>query len=112
LEDAGLTDRSGTKSRYGVAFASGLGINRLEDFQKWVAADKKFDVVKFGKEHSQVHRESIIRNNSNRTAALIASKFGFLGTNCTVTSGLWLRHPGSWDRYRTAAGGNDLMMVG
>ena len=61
----------GSRSRYGVAFASGLGINRLEDIQKWVGADRKFDVVRFGKEYSQVHRESIIRNNSNRTAALV-----------------------------------------
>ena len=113
LEDAGLTDRSGTKSRYGVAFASGLGINRLEDLQKWVATDKKFDVVKFGKEHSQVHRESIIRNNSNRTAALIASKFGFLGTNCTITSACASGTQAAGIGFRTVQQGEaDVMMVG
>jgi 3-oxoacyl-[acyl-carrier-protein] synthase II len=113
LEDAGLTDRSGTRSRYGVAFASGLGINRLEDLQKWVTADREFDVVKFGKEHSQVHRESIIRNNSNRTAALIASEFGFSGTNCTITSACASGTQATGVGYRTVQQGEaDVMMVG
>jgi 3-oxoacyl-[acyl-carrier-protein] synthase II len=113
LEDAGLSDRSGTRSRYGVAFASGLGINRLEDLQKWVTADKKFDVVKFGKEHSQVHRESIIRNNSNRTAALVASKFGFSGFNCTITSACASGTQAAGIGYRTVQLGEaDVMMMG
>jgi 3-oxoacyl-[acyl-carrier-protein] synthase II len=113
LEDAGLTDRSGTRSRYGVAFASGLGINRLEDLQKWVTADRKFDVVKFGKEHSQTQRESIIWNNSNRTAALIASEFGFSGTNCTITSACASGTQATGVGYRTVQQGEaDVMMVG
>jgi 3-oxoacyl-[acyl-carrier-protein] synthase II len=86
LEDADLLSDPGPKDRSGVILASGLGINRLEDVQRWVGTDKKFDVIRFGREYSQVHRESIIRNNSNRTAALISSKFGFLGMNATVTS--------------------------
>ncbi len=113
LEDAGLTDHAGLRSRYGVVFASGLGINRLEDLQKWVTADKKFDVVKFGKEHSQVHRESIIRNNSNRTSALVASKFGFSGTNCTITSACASGTQAAGIGYRTVQQGEaDVMMVG
>ena len=113
LEDASLTDHPGLRSRYGVVFASGLGINRLEDFQKWVGAEKKFDVVKFGKEYAQVHRESIIRNNSNRTAALVASKFGFLGTNCTVTSACASGTQAAGIGYRTVQQGEmDVVMVG
>ena len=113
LEDAGLADHTGLRSRYGVAFASGLGINRLEDFQKWAAADKTFDVVKFGKEHSQVRKESIIRNNSNRTAALVASKFGFLGTNCTVTSACASGTQAAGIGYHKVQQGEmDVMMVG
>jgi 3-oxoacyl-[acyl-carrier-protein] synthase II len=86
LEDAGLLEDRGSHDRYGVLLASGLGINRLEDIQTWTGDDKTFDVVRFGKECSQVHRESIIRNNSNRTAALVSSKFGLCGMNATVTS--------------------------
>jgi len=86
LEDAGLKNDPGPRDRYGVVMASGLGINRLEDIHRWITTDKQFDVVRFGKEYDQTHRESIMRNNSNRTAALIADKFNLHGLNCTVTS--------------------------
>src|SRR3972149_3588472 len=86
LEDAGLLGGSEPSARHGVVFASGLGINRLEDLQRWMARERRFDTVRFGKEHRGVHRESIIRNNSNRTAVLISHRFGLLGINATVTS--------------------------
>jgi 3-oxoacyl-[acyl-carrier-protein] synthase II len=86
LEDAGLNNDFGPRDRYGVILASGLGINRLEDIERWMTADQGFDVVRFGKEVRQVHRESIMRNNSNRTATLVAAKFKLHGLNCTVTS--------------------------
>ena len=86
LEDADLRNDAGPRDRYGVILASGLGINRLEDIQRWITADRRFDVVRFGKEVHQMQRESIMRNNSNRTAALIAGKFNLHGLNCTVTS--------------------------
>jgi 3-oxoacyl-[acyl-carrier-protein] synthase II len=86
LQDARLHHDLGSRNRYGVVLASGLGINRLEDLQRWVDADRRFDLIRFGKEYPEVHRESILRNNSNRTSALISRKFGFLGINCTVTT--------------------------
>ncbi|MBI4697595.1 MAG: beta-ketoacyl-[acyl-carrier-protein] synthase family protein, partial [Nitrospirae bacterium] len=73
-------------SRYGVVLAAGLGINRLEDVQKWATSDGKFDYLRFGKEYKEVHKESIMRNNANRPSSLIAKKFGFHGTNCTITT--------------------------
>jgi len=113
LEDAGLLSESGPKGRYGVVLASGLGINRLEDIQRWIGTDRKFDVIRFGKEYPQVHRESIIRNNSNRTAALISSKFGFLGMNCTVTSACASATQAVGIGYRTIQRGEaDVMAVG
>ena len=86
IEDADLFKARGSRDRYGVVLASGLGINRLEDIQMWVKDRASFDVARFGQEYTQVQAESIIRNNSNRTAALVSSKFGLTGVNCTVTS--------------------------
>ena len=86
LEDAGLLGGMEPRPRHGVVLASGIGINRLEDIQRWMDRERRFDTLRFGRECSQVHRESVIRNNSNRTAALIGRRFGLLGLNATVTS--------------------------
>jgi 3-oxoacyl-[acyl-carrier-protein] synthase II len=86
IEDANLLEARGSRDRYGVVLASGLGINRLEDFQPWVGVDRRFDLVRFGMEDERVRGESIIRNNSNRTAARVATRFGLNGMNGTVTS--------------------------
>jgi 3-oxoacyl-(acyl-carrier-protein) synthase len=86
LEDAGACSLEGDRYRSGVSLASGLGINRLEDVDRWVGDDRRFDVRRFGREMAEVHRESHIRNNSHRTSALIASLFGLRGINATVTA--------------------------
>jgi 3-oxoacyl-[acyl-carrier-protein] synthase II len=89
LEDSSLLGNAaapGGRDRYGVILASGLGINPLEDIQSWVGADRKFDFARFALEIEKVRRESILRNNSNRTAALISTRFGLRGINGTVTS--------------------------
>lgn len=86
LEDADLLRDCAPRNRYGVILASGLGINRLEDLHPWIGANRNFDLVRFGKESEGVQRESILRNNSNRTAALVSARFGFHGLNGTVTS--------------------------
>jgi len=86
LEDADLLKDSGPRDRYGVILASGLGINRLEDIHPWIGVDRNFDHLRFGKEDEKVRRESIIRNNSNRTAALVSARFRLHGINGTVTS--------------------------
>jgi 3-oxoacyl-[acyl-carrier-protein] synthase II len=86
LEDAGLLGGMEPRPRHGVVLASGIGINRLEDIQRWMDGDRRFNMVRFGRECYRTHPESIIRNHSNRSAALISRRFGFLGMNATVTS--------------------------
>jgi len=85
LNDAGFVGNENS-SRYGVIMAAGLGINRLEDIQHWANKDNTFDVRRFGSELSDIHKESIIRNNSNRPSALIADRFGLSGYNSTITT--------------------------
>lgn len=86
FDDSALTEGYGDRERYGVALASGIGINRLEDIARWIGKDHTFDMIRFGKELPEVHRESIIRNPSHRPSALIGKKFGLLGMNTTVTA--------------------------
>jgi 3-oxoacyl-[acyl-carrier-protein] synthase II len=86
LGDAGLESFTGERGRFGVLLAAGLGINNLEDIRKWVAAPGGFDHARFSRECRRVSRDSLLRNDSNRPAALIASRFGLGGYNATVTS--------------------------
>jgi 3-oxoacyl-[acyl-carrier-protein] synthase II len=86
LHDAGLLNNDVKIKNCGVILAAGLGINRLEDIQRWTGEDGKFDYQKFGRECGMLHRESAMRNNSNRPTALIAKKFGLYGHNSTITS--------------------------
>lgn len=119
LKDAGMLDCRDNRERYGVTLAAGLGINRTEDIQKWLGRDGAFDFARFGKEYRLAHQESIIRNNSNRPAALIAKKFGLHGNNCTITTacasgtqavGLGYRAVQRGDADLIAAGGADSMI--
>ncbi len=86
FRDACMNFESGLRTRYGVALASGLGINRVEDIHGWLGPGKEFDYSRFSREFNRVHRESIMRNNSSRPAALISQKFGLHGINATVTT--------------------------
>jgi len=119
LKDAGMLDFPGDRQRYGVVLAAGLGINRLEDIQRWADKQGTFDYSKFGMEYKMVHHESLIRNNSNRPAALIAKRFKLNGNNCTVTTacasgtqaiGLGYRTIQSGDTDMVVAGGADSMI--
>ena len=86
---AGCGTRNGVaedRSRFGAAVGAGLGVNRLEDISRWLTAGKKFDPARFAAELGRVERESIIRNNSNAAAALIAARFALKGINVTITS--------------------------
>ena len=113
IEDADLLNAQGSRDRYGVVLASGLGINRLEDIQPWVGVDRKFDLVRFGREDERVQGESIIRNNSNRTAARLATQFGFNGLNATVTSACASGTQAVGIGYRAIQRGEaDVMAVG
>ncbi|MEW6713771.1 MAG: beta-ketoacyl-[acyl-carrier-protein] synthase family protein [Nitrospirota bacterium] len=86
LNDAGLLNNDVSMKECGIIFASGLGINRLEDIQRWTGDDGKFDYQKFGRECGMLHIESAMRNNSNRPSSLIAKMFGLYGHNSTITS--------------------------
>ncbi len=119
LRDAEFFDYHRNKDRFGVILAAGLGINRLEDIQRWVNREEQFDFLQFGKEYRKVHKESIMRNNSNRPSALISKRFGLNGTNCTVTSacasatqaiGIGYRSVSRGDADLIVAGGADSMI--
>jgi 3-oxoacyl-[acyl-carrier-protein] synthase II len=86
FSDAGLFAPAKNHLRFGVCLAAGLGIWALEDLYRWALPQGRFDVVSFSREFEQVSRESMIRNLSNRPAALIARRWGFGGLNCTITS--------------------------
>jgi len=119
LKDAGMLDFPGKSERYCVVLAAGLGINRPEDIQRWADKHGTFDHIKFGKEYDMVHRESLVRNNSNRPAALIARRFKLRGNNCTITTacasgtqaiGIGYRAIKSGDADVVVAGGADSMI--
>lgn len=119
LKDSNLLNLQGCRRRYGTILAAGLGINRLEDIQRWVDAETGFDFYRFGKQYGDVHRESIVRNNSNRPAALISRRFGLNGRNCTVSSacasstqaiGLGYRSVKRGDSDLVVCGGADSMI--
>ncbi len=86
LEDAGLAEGGGDRGRWGVSLASGIGINRPEDIARWADGDGGFDYVRFARELEMLHRESMLRHPTHRTAALIARKWGLGGINRTTTT--------------------------
>ena len=119
LKDAGISEIKERRDRYGVAFASGLGVNCLEDVLRWKDKDGKFDLLRFGQEYRQVHAASLMRNNASRAAALIADRAGFHGMNCTVTTacasgtqaiGAGFRAVQRGDLDMVIAGGADSML--
>ena len=119
LEDARLPADYGKRERYGVVLAAGAGINRLEDIHRWIRSDLRFDFSRFGRECREVRPESIMRNNSQRPAALIAQRHGLYGINQTVTSacasatqavGLGFRAIQRGDADLVAVGGADSMI--
>lgn len=86
LKDSGLDDFDGSRERFGVYQAAGLGVNCLEDVSGWMSPDGKFDCPAFGRDLEKVSRESMVKNNSHRPSALIARRFGMHGPSSTVTS--------------------------
>jgi 3-oxoacyl-(acyl-carrier-protein) synthase len=118
LEDAGLEkmtagDFAVKGNRAGVILAAGLGINRLEDIQRWVNSEKQFDYYRFNREYREVHKESIIKNNSNRPSGLIAEKFGLKGYNATITTACASATQAIGTAFRSIARGDtDVMVAG
>ncbi|MBF0539047.1 MAG: beta-ketoacyl-[acyl-carrier-protein] synthase family protein [Nitrospirae bacterium] len=86
LADANLLEQPGQRWRMGVSLAAGLPINRLEDVAQWLTPQGQFDIAQFGRQCSQVQKDSIMRNNSNRAAAVVARRLQLWGPNCTVTT--------------------------
>jgi 3-oxoacyl-[acyl-carrier-protein] synthase II len=111
LDDAAIMNNAGNTSRCGVIFAAGLGINRLEDIERWTGTNGTFNYARFGREYSMVHRESIMKNNSHRASALIAKKFGLHGNNATITSACASATQAIGIGYRMIQRGEADMMV-
>ncbi|MBF0464037.1 MAG: beta-ketoacyl-[acyl-carrier-protein] synthase family protein [Nitrospirae bacterium] len=86
LEDAVLLPFSGNRWRFGTVLAAGAPVNRLEDIYCHVSTGKKFDYESYLQITKEIHQESMLKNNSNRAAALIAKKFNLNGVNATVTT--------------------------
>lgn len=119
LRDAGVPETGADRYRYGVSLAAGLGVNRIEDIQHWLDSNRHFDYARFSREYRQVAGDSIIRNNSNRPAALIAERFGLNGFSSTVTTacasatqaiGIGFRAVQRGDADLIVAGGADSMI--
>jgi 3-oxoacyl-[acyl-carrier-protein] synthase II len=119
LSDAGLEKDAVDRERFGVVLAAGLGINNLEDVQRWTRGSREFDYPRFGEEHGTVSKESIMRNNSHRPAALIAETFKLRGPSKTVTTacasatqalGIGFRAIQRGEADVMAAGGADSMI--
>jgi 3-oxoacyl-[acyl-carrier-protein] synthase II len=107
-----ITQNSKLKTdRFGVTLAAGLGLNRLEDIQNWISKDNTFDYGSFGRNYKDVHRESLIKNNSHRPSALIAQKFGLKGYNSTITTACASASQAIGTAYRAVRRGDADMMV-
>jgi len=111
LRDAAAINPNGDRGRYGVSLAAGLGINRLEDLQRWIKNRNEFDLFLFGQEYAAVHRESIIKNNSNRASTRVAQEFGLGGPNLTVTTACASATQAIGTAYRTIVREEADMMV-
>jgi 3-oxoacyl-[acyl-carrier-protein] synthase II len=111
LNDAGFDNYEKSRDRCGVALAAGLGINRLEDIQRWLHNDREFDIVRFSREYKDMHGESLMKNNANRPPALIARRFGLMGYNLTITTACASASQAIGVAYRAIRRGDADMMV-
>jgi len=113
LKDAGLNQDNQYSNRFGVAFAAGLGITRLEDVKNFINKNGEFDFEQFGKKYTDTRKESVVRNNSNRPASLIARKFKLKGANYTISSACAAATQAAGIAYKTIQRGEaDLMVAG
>jgi 3-oxoacyl-[acyl-carrier-protein] synthase II len=85
-KDAGLERQALDRHRCGVVLAAGLGIDNLEDLQRWTDTEGRFDYGRFARQAQQVSVDSLMRNPSNRPTTLIARHLGLGGLNATITS--------------------------
>ncbi len=111
MKDAGLDKHDGERGRFGVTLAAGLGINRLQDIQRWINDEGGFDYLRFAKECKGVQNESLMKNNSNRPSALIAGRFGLRGYNSTITTACASATQAIGTAFRAIRRGDADMMV-
>lgn len=84
LAMAGLTP--GEHERAGVILGAGPGANRIEDVDRYLAADGSFDAAAFGRGIDELQPESLIRHGAEQPAARIAGAFGIGGPVHAVTT--------------------------
>ena len=113
LDDSGFRPEEGAPGRCGVMLAAGAPINRPEDINPWITPDGGFDSRRFGQEYAQVHRESIMRNNTHRASGLVASRLGLGGLNGTIISACASATQALGLAFRSIQRGeSDLMLAG
>src|SRR5512136_2310429 len=111
--DAAFSEGTIAHGRAGVALASEIGVSRLEDVGRWVDPDRTFNLLRFSRELSAVHPESLMRHVSHRPASLIATKYRFSGMNATVTAACASANQAIGIGYRAIQRGDaDIMAVG
>jgi 3-oxoacyl-[acyl-carrier-protein] synthase II len=111
--DAAISEGTIEYGRAGVALASEIGVSRLEDVGRWVDPDRTFNLLRFSRELSAVHPESLMRHVSHRPASLIATKYRFSGMNATVTAACASANQAIGIGYRAIQRGDaDIMAVG
>jgi len=110
LADAGVT---GGGRRHGVVLGAGLGIVPLADLARWLDADGRFDEERLAATLESVSAESLLRNPSDRPAALIARRFSLGGVNATVTTACASATHAIGTAYRMIRRGDaDLVVAG
>lgn len=116
LADAGV---GAGGARHGVVLGAGLGIVPLEDVAGWLDAGGSFRPERLVEAPERISAASLLRNPSDRPAALVAHRFSLGGVNVTVTTacasashaiGLAARMIRRGDADLVVAGGADSMI--
>lgn len=84
LRDAGLAE--GPSPRGGAIIGSGPGVHRLEDFDRWLDAEGRYDPVALGRQIDAVELESLMRNSAEQPATVLADVHGLGGPVHAVTT--------------------------
>lgn len=82
--DAGL--ETGPHPRAASIIGSGPGVHRLEDIDRWLDEEGRFDTVGMGRETERVNSESLIRNAAEQPATILARLYGLGGPVYAVTT--------------------------
>ena len=114
VAQAGLAP--GHHPRAGVFLGAGPGANRIEDVDRWLGEDGRFDATRFARELGRIEPESLVRAAAEQPAARVAERFGLGGpvhavtTACSASNqalGLAWRSVRSGETDWVVAGGSD-----